>query len=135
MDESSAPCESCCSLTSSASFSALRRLRSEAEAGEKSFAEAFPDPKISGTSGTLSAFWPMFRCVFAKELRSDELVSPTPVKPPPNRSGMTTAWGEATAEFWRWFDAKELNNEVLEGACLELVVDGVFCGGEKRSGI
>ena len=46
--------------------------------------------------------------ISGSNLRSDELVSPTPVKPPPNRSGMTTAWGEATAEFWRWFDAKEL---------------------------
>ena len=33
------------------------------------------------------------------------------------------------------FRESYLNNEVLEGACLELVVDGVFCGGEKRSGI
>ena len=42
-------------------------------------------------------------------LRSDELVFPTPVEPPPpNKSGMTTALEEATAAFWRWFDAKEL---------------------------
>ena len=50
----------------------------------------------------------MFRCFLAKELRSDELVSPTPVKPPPNKSGMTTVLDEALAAFLRWLDAKEL---------------------------
>ena len=41
------------------------------------------------------------------------MVLPTPVKPPPNRSGMTTALGEVTAAFWRWFEAKELKKGFL----------------------
>ena len=41
------------------------------------------------------------------------MVLPTPVKPPPNKSGMTTALGEVTAAFWRWFEAKELKKGFL----------------------